>query len=107
MTQHLKLFVFVKGLGTSFPVTIKRSETVGHLKQAIWKKNPNDLKHVDSNELTLYQVALTYGEEVEQLASRAKKKKLTVPSLELSEVFPTDPQEQTVSILVEVPNISK
>jgi hypothetical protein len=107
MTPHLQLFVFVKGLGTSFPVTIERSETVDDLKEAILKKNPNALKDVDSRELTLYQVALPDGEELEQLASQAEKTKLTMPSRELSEIFPENPQTETVSILVEVPNIGK
>jgi hypothetical protein len=108
MTERLKLFVFIKGLGpSSFPVTIERSETVGDLKKAICNETPNDLKHVDSHNLTLYHVDLPDGEGLEQLASEAPKEKLAMPSLKLSKVFPTNPPEHTVSILVEVPNIGK
>jgi hypothetical protein len=109
MDQHLDVFVFVKGLGTSFPVTIKRSETVGHLKRAIWEMIPNRLKNNDSffYDLTLYHVDLPDGEGLEQLASEAPKEKLAIPSLKLSKVFPTNPPKHTVSILVEVPNIGK
>ena len=106
--QPLKLFVYVIGLGSSsFSVTIEKSETVDDLKEAILRRNPNDLKDVDSARLILYKVQLTDGKNLKQLAPQAVKEELEDPSLELSEVFPTNPQKRTVSILVEVPNISK
>src|SRR5882757_5075412 len=58
MALQLKLFVFIIELKSSFHVTIESSETVSGLKGRIWEKRKNDLKGVDTYQLTLYKVEL-------------------------------------------------
>ncbi|KAG3035726.1 hypothetical protein PC121_g579 [Phytophthora cactorum] len=41
-------------MGEAFPVDIDTSLSVGHLKDSIKAKKPNDLKDVDANRLQLY-----------------------------------------------------
>jgi hypothetical protein len=104
MSSHLNLFVYVIGPGSSsFPVTMERSETVGHLKKAILKEKPNDLKDVDADRLILYKVELPDDENLEQSAHDATKEELRVPSRVLSKIFPSNLPEETVSILVGLP----
>ena len=95
------------GLEHPFSVDIKRSKTVDHLKKAILRKNPNDLKSIDAARLVLYKVQIPDGEDLERLAPQAARQKLGVPSRKLSKVFTTNPTEEVVSILVEVPVISE
>jgi hypothetical protein len=99
MASHLKLFVYIIGLGSLFPVNIERSETVGDLKIVILKEKPNGLKDVDADRLILFKVELRDAKNLEQLAHDATKEELDVPST-LSEVFPQNPPAKTVSILV-------
>jgi hypothetical protein len=104
---ELCLYVYVIGLSNSFPVDIKRSQTVGHLKDAILKKNPHDLKDIDARHLDLYKVDILNDDDLEQMAPQATREKLGVPYRKLSEIFTTDPAEEVVSILVEIPVISE
>jgi len=105
MASQLKLFAYIIGLNTSSQVTIESSETIGNLKKSILIENPNDLKGVDADRLTLYQVQLPDDETLEQSALHAwkhpGKKKLFISQL-LSEIFPTGPPARTVSILVDI-----
>ena len=68
MTENLKLFVYVLGRGSPFPVSIQSSETVGDLKNAIFKKIPNDLKSVDPDRLSLWKASIA-DEDLEDRAS--------------------------------------
>src|SRR5712672_1440236 len=105
MASQLKLFAYIIGLNTSSQVTIESSETIGNLKTSILVENPNDLKGVDADRLTLYQVQLPDDETLEQSALQALKhpgKKKLFASQLLSEIFPTDPPARTVSILVDI-----
>lgn len=103
MAPHLDLFVYIIGLGSSFPVTIERSETVGHLKQAILKEKPNDLKDVEADQLILYKVELPDDENLGQSAHHAPKEELRMAPRVLSKIFPSSLPEETVSILVGLP----
>ena len=104
MALHIKLFVYIIGLGTpSFSVTIERSETVDDLKEAILKENPNDLKGVDAYRLILYKVRLPDDENLEQSAHHALKEELCVPSRLLSKIFSEELPEEMISILVDLP----
>jgi len=101
----LKLFVYVIGLGgCSFPVIIKGSETVGELKKAILKKVSNELRGVDADQLVLYKVELpdADGDTLQQSAPQASHEELEVPSEELSQLFPIEIPEETISIVVEI-----
>ena len=55
----------------SFPVTIESSGTVGKFRERILEKKPNDLKGVNADRLTLYQVQLLDDETLEQSALHA------------------------------------
>ncbi|KAI9511687.1 protein kinase subdomain-containing protein PKL/ccin9 [Russula earlei] len=107
MAANLDLFVYIIGLGNAFPVNIERSKTVDHLKKAIVREKPNDLKGVDADRLKLYQVDLPDDEDLEEAAKQATEgqEPLKVSSRLLSKIFQRDPLEERVSILVEVPEI--
>ncbi|KAK2459307.1 hypothetical protein APHAL10511_008662 [Amanita phalloides] len=108
MAGKLRLFVYVIGLRTSsFPVIIESSKTVGELKRAILKEKPIGLKGVHAGQLTLYKVELPDGENIERLEPLARKEELEVPSCKLSEVFPVEPREETVSILLDIKDIHR
>jgi len=104
MVASLKLFVYIYRLGgSSFSVSIKPSETVDDLKEAIKKKNPNDLSSVDAARLTLYQVELDDEDEIlENLDEESLTAKLQ-PSCELSDIFPKPPAKGKVCIIVTLP----
>jgi hypothetical protein len=104
---NLTLFVFVIGLERPFSVDIEQSKTVDHLKKAILKENPHDLKDIDARHLDLYKVDIPDDNDLEQMAPRAAREKLEVPSRKLSKIFTTAPAEEVVSILVEIPVISE
>jgi Crinkler effector protein N-terminal domain len=107
---NLTLFVYVIGLERPFPVDIKRSQTVGHLKKAILKENPHDLKDIDARHLDLYKVDIPYDNDFKESVSQAfreKKEELDDPFDTLSEIFPQKPRAKVVSILVEIPVISE
>jgi hypothetical protein len=104
---NLTLFVYVIGLERPFSVDIQRSKTVDHLKKAILRENPHDLKDIDARHLDLYKVDILNDDDLEQMAPQATKEKLGVPYRKLSEIFTTDPAEEVVSILVEIPVISE
>jgi len=103
MAPQLKLFVFIIGLSTSFPVTIESSETVGDFKERILEKNSNYLKGVDAASLTLYQVELPDDDTLEQSAAHAVNAKKPLRSSHLlSRTFPANPPVETINIVVEV-----
>jgi len=104
---NLTLFVYGIGLGVPFSVNIQRSKTIDELKDAILSKRPNALKDIDAADLVLYKVDIPDDEDIEQSAPQAERQKLGVPSRKLSKIFTTNPTEEVVSILVEVPVISE
>jgi len=104
---NLTLFVYVIGLEHPFSVDIKRSKTVDHLKKAILRKRPNDLKDIDARRLVLYKVDILYANDFEGSVAQAKREELDDPFSTLSEIFTEKPRARAVSILVEVPVISE
>jgi len=58
--QEVKLFCYILGkYEAPFPINIAQSETVGDLKEAIFKKNQAKLVHVDATQLRLWKVCLS------------------------------------------------
>lgn len=106
---NLTLLVYVIGLESPFSVDIERAKTVDHLKKAILKETPNSnsWKDIDARRLDLYKVDIPDNDDLEQTAPQAAREKLGVQSRKLSKFFTTDPGEQVISILVEVPDISE
>jgi len=106
--RFLRLFVYILGPdGCSFCVTVKSSETVGELKDAILKEKPDQLRDVDAYELVLYKVSLPDDKTLEQSAAQALDEELVVASKKLSELFPIKPPAGTVSIVVKIPRTSE
>ncbi|KAI9512458.1 hypothetical protein F5148DRAFT_1373161 [Russula earlei] len=106
MTSELEFFVYIKGIGSTFPVNIEESETVGDLKKAIWREKPNGLKDIDASRLVLYEVDLPDDEDLEEAAKQATKHRLPLKATRLlSTLFPTGPPELKISIVVEDPKI--
>jgi len=95
MALQLKLFVFIIELKSSFHVTIESSETVSGLKGRIWEKRKNDLKGVDTYQLTLYKVELPDDRTLGQSAAQAVKAKEPLsPSRLLSRGSPSGDDDQ-------------
>ncbi|KAH9954101.1 hypothetical protein BGW80DRAFT_1404262, partial [Lactifluus volemus] len=59
-------------------------------------------KNIDASRLTLYRTEFFEGENLRQLAESADKTELVVASRKLSKIFPIQPPEETVNILVYV-----
>ncbi|KAF9310238.1 hypothetical protein BG003_008776, partial [Podila horticola] len=57
---HHTLFCLVDGEATSnaFPIEIMPTKTIGHLKDLIKVKKPNDFRDIDANNLTLWRVTI-------------------------------------------------
>jgi len=53
-TNTIKLFCWVHGDQSSFPIMICRDETIGDLKKAIVAEEPNSFRSIDSGQLELY-----------------------------------------------------
>ena len=105
LARQLKLFVFVLGFDTSFPVIIESSETVGDLKERILEKNPNTFMGVDAANLTLYRVDFSDIKTLAQSAVRAAENdEPLLPFTPLSEIFPANPPAKTINIVVKVPS---
>jgi hypothetical protein len=104
MAEKLLLFVYVVYLHRyTFPIKIESSQTVGHLREAIFREYPNDFKNINDDRLILYQTEFYEGDNLRQLAELADKTELVLPSCKLSKIFPIQPPEETVNILVYVP----
>jgi len=59
--MSVTLFCILQGASEAseaFPVDINRSLTVGHLKDAIKAKKPNDFAGIDANKLKLWKVEI-------------------------------------------------
>ncbi len=105
MATELLITAYIIDLGgPPFSITIEGSKTIDHLKEAILNSKPNDLKGVDPNHLTLYKTEVPDDENIGQSAKDAPKEELK-PSRKLSEVFPIQPPEETVSVFVKATRI--
>jgi hypothetical protein len=108
MVGPIKLCVYILGLrGTSFIVTVAKSDIVSQLAKEILKKKPNDLGHFDADQLPLYKVSLPDGNNLEQLAPQALNQRLDVGSHKISKIFSKKPQEGTVSIVVDIRSVGE
>jgi hypothetical protein len=90
----------------SISITLECSKTVGNLKEAIFPKIAQSLKHkINDSGLSLHKVNFPDVLDVsnlQQLAFKAKKGRL-LPSLKLSLNSTASPLELTVNILIELP----
>lgn len=92
-----------------FSVHIEKSLTVDDLKKAIKAENPNAFASTDAHRLTLYQVDVggsTRQERQENLAQATLTEDLD-PFSKLNKLYPSPPPEDTIHILIQLPERSK
>ena len=103
----LNFFVFINGLHEpSFHVDIENSKTVSDLKEVIMRKNSNQLRGVDENQLTLYKVALAENDTLEQEAALSTQEQnlLKYTTFPLCEIFLEQLEPRMVSVVVRLPD---
>ncbi|KAK7455294.1 hypothetical protein VKT23_011167 [Stygiomarasmius scandens] len=101
----LTLFCCLVGSNTPFPVDISGSRTVGHLKEIIKKKKPQDLKGMDADKLELFKVSLPSGRDLEKRVKDAIDNIEPLdPTTKLAKIFFDEPPEETVHIAVKLPD---
>ncbi|CEG36016.1 CRN-like protein [Plasmopara halstedii] len=107
----------VGAAGSAFPVDIDEIKLVGHLKDMIKVKKPNDFKNIDPDKLQLFLaktadgvwlsskdpavVALQSGDVPDQLKTLLIME--MYPADEIGEVFERAPTKKTIHVLVVVP----
>jgi hypothetical protein len=92
-------------MSNAFPISTSTITTVGELKDLIKAKNTIDFNDVDANKLILWRVsvAITDDDEVPILLDSLDEKKKLGSATRLSKVFPEEPPEETVHIIVQRP----
>ncbi|KAF8923775.1 hypothetical protein BGZ58_002533 [Dissophora ornata] len=105
----LTIFCVISGevASSAFPVKISSDETIGELKKAIIKENPNAFEHVDAKDLMLWRATVPTDENagdehIIRLDDLDDKTKLGNPRTSLSKHFPESPDDNTY-IVVERP----
>ncbi|KAK7435425.1 hypothetical protein VKT23_019686 [Stygiomarasmius scandens] len=104
--MNLTLFCCLVGDSTPFSVDISNSLTVDHLKKRIRQKQFERLKDTQADELVLFKVALSSGDD---LAKRVRDAIDGIfepldPTTEIIEIFPDEPPEETVHIAAKLPD---
>jgi hypothetical protein len=105
--RNLTLFCLVDGEATSNAFSIKTpsNNTVDDLKNLIKTRKSPEFDDVAADKLKLWRVSIPITDEDEVpivLNSFDEKKKLG-PATRLSRVFPEDPPEETIHIIVQRP----
>ncbi|KAG4037227.1 hypothetical protein PC123_g27208 [Phytophthora cactorum] len=114
----VKLFCALVGVaGSAFPVDIDENKSVGHLKDAIKAKKPNDFKDVDADKLQLFLaktddgawlkskdlLRMRKGEIPNEVESRYMNEELEDPTDKICSKFPSTIPDGTIHVLVVVP----
>ncbi|KAG2965403.1 hypothetical protein PC120_g27235 [Phytophthora cactorum] len=114
----VKLFCAIVGVaGSAFPVDIDENKSVGHLKDAIKAKKPNDFKDVDADKLQLFLaktddgawlkskdlLRMRKGEIPNEVESRYMNEELEDPTDKICSKFPSTIPDGTIHVLVVVP----
>ncbi|KAK7461510.1 hypothetical protein VKT23_008684 [Stygiomarasmius scandens] len=103
--RELVLVCCVIGSNTPFPVDISSSRTVGHLKETIRQKNPHDLKEIEADKLSLFNVSIPDEDDLPQkLKNAVDGIEPLDPTTEIIEIFPDEPPEETIHIAVKLQN---
>ncbi|THU85815.1 hypothetical protein K435DRAFT_378695 [Dendrothele bispora CBS 962.96] len=103
--MELKIFCCIAGSDRPFSVDMLSSLTVDDLKEAIKQKRPNDLKSIDSATLDLFEVSFKSGPSLaKQVKDEVKFEKPLKPTRKLSKIFPNEPPEKTIHIVVRLPD---
>ncbi|KAF8316713.1 uncharacterized protein EI90DRAFT_2944264, partial [Cantharellus anzutake] len=86
-----------------FPVAISRTATVGILKEAIKDKKQVAFQHVDANDLALWKVSIPVDDSFDANVERENKQVL-VSVKRLSHLFPHQPDDQNLHIIIRSPH---
>jgi hypothetical protein len=125
--RSIKLFCWILDVSDrSFPVDIDDSQTVGDLKEAIVRKNPNTFVNVDAFLLELRKVSGIFNFCRTTFLTLLQVSILTPPALSnevvkkefleakpldemepLSDTFPVQPAKKTLHIVVQVPSLGE
>ena len=105
------LFCLVHGESTrnAFKVKIGENEDVSDLRDEIKNKKPNAFANIDADKLTLWGVSIPFdnadatlaGLELEDSDEKGTKK--LRPTDRISTIFPGDPPENSIHIIVQPP----
>ncbi|KAG8844459.1 hypothetical protein FRB91_002611 [Serendipita sp. 411] len=103
----LTIWCFIRGEGAPFRVTIARTHIVDDLKKAIYNEKKT-LQFTDANLLTLYEINLPIDENLPKIVEDMKLGPLRplMVTKRLSQVFPAVPKDDTVHILVQLPELA-
>ena len=89
-----------------FPVKIEATESVSALKEEIWRKKTPEFSHVAADKLVLWKVSFADDENLQQLLDNfdpAEGGELRRAATRLNNVFPNQPQDEHLHILVQRP----
>ncbi|THU77854.1 hypothetical protein K435DRAFT_604164, partial [Dendrothele bispora CBS 962.96] len=101
----LKIFCCIAGSDRPFSVEMSSSRTIDDLKEAIKERRPNDLQSIDSAHLDLFEVSLPdEGDLVTKVKDEVKFEKPLKSTRKLSKIFPDEPPEETIHIVVKLPD---
>ncbi|KAK7447717.1 hypothetical protein VKT23_013973 [Stygiomarasmius scandens] len=102
---NLTLFCCFVGSSTPFVVDISSSLTVDHLKKTIKEKKSDELKGLSARKLQLFKVYIPDEDDLAQkVEDAAEGIKPLNPTMELTEIFPDEPPEETIHIAVKLPD---
>ncbi|THU75854.1 hypothetical protein K435DRAFT_880063 [Dendrothele bispora CBS 962.96] len=101
------LFCCLFGSNTPFPVRFLSELTVADLKEQIKATNIQDLKEIQASELDLFKVfLLDEGDLMKSVKSEIEGKAPLTPTGRLAKIFPDGPPEETIHIVVKLPDVT-
>ncbi|KAF9982961.1 hypothetical protein BGZ65_002328 [Modicella reniformis] len=108
-TLNLFCLADKKSILEAFSVNIAAESTIGDLKEAIKSKRKTAFKLIDAKELTLWKVSISImnGDYKQPISLDSpdifKEKKKLLPKSRISDVFPSNPDKDTV-VLIQPPS---
>jgi hypothetical protein len=100
MSVNLNCWVLGDGAGQVFSVKIASTESVIALKKAIKDEKMVALQHIDADALTLWKVSIPVDDGFEE---KVKLQDELLPVKRLSRLFPNQPDDQDLHIVVQFP----
>ena len=88
-----------------FPVKIEATESVGALKQEIWKEKQDAFKGADADKLIIWKVSILANSSLRQIFQNLKlidEESLQLSAAKLSDVFP-DLNEEHLHVVIRPP----
>ena len=101
--MSITLFCIVQGTSTPFPVDIDSNLSVGHLKDAIKAKKPNDFAGIDADRLRLWKVEIPADRDDLIQGQTLQDNDQLQPTRYLDEYWTVTPKRRHIHVIVEVP----